>query len=565
MGQKSQIETLLRIGSSSNEKQTTALAQESKKYLYNIPTAKYMKGYELLYREKEYMYWYMGNINFLIQFYTFWKQQPSEILGINRHTWFEWSPEVEDLPMVHAPVAGFITDLLRDLVISGDVEVRITGGKKVSLNERVQAALKDNDFQNLIRRAFNMQSWGGTIAFKANFDKEISEHPILEVYEAPRLDYKERFSRITDIETIDHCNYKGQEYVLITTHNRKGIQYSLWKDGSEVDLDTIPEFGDLKNFEFGTITNEDGTEQPKLGPILAVWFENAERSKEFYDMHLGASDYEGILDFFHMADEIFSRFIGQIRATQPMLFMSEELMGWEQLSDGTMRVKKPKNFGARIIELSGGLSNVDGRSIQAMFSRDVPDINSDKLQEAFEWVLRQALKILGIAPSSGNVATETIGSNTTSAAMFKREQSTHLVRKNRVSGWTVAIQGIVKLLCQYFDIMDGKTVGDYADLEIDVIFPEIDADDFNTRMDMAIKGFTAGLFDITSGVDYAMKYSHTKTERENIIKTLEREREEALQAEAAKLSMKDPNNNAAKLDKVNKVKSLNPEAKRDAK
>ena len=64
MGLKSQMELLMKRRGSPAGPNQTAEAQETKKYLYALSTAKYMRGYDLLYREKEYQYWFMGNINY---------------------------------------------------------------------------------------------------------------------------------------------------------------------------------------------------------------------------------------------------------------------------------------------------------------------------------------------------------------------------------------------------------------------------------------------------------------------------------------------------------------------
>ena len=549
------MELLMKMRGSPAGPNQTAEAQETKKYLYNLSTAKYMRGYDLLYREKEYQYWFMGNINYLIQFYSLWRRQPTEMMSANREQWYEWTQAKGEALMVHAPVAGFITDLKKDLLFSGPVTVRINNNDE--LNSRLQEALQDNDFQNFLKHAKTLESWGGTIVIKANFDRDISDYPLLEVYEAPKIDYKEQFNRITAIETIDLLAHNGREYTLVAEHTRKGIEYKLFRDANPVPRGEVPALEEVEDLTYPENTR---------GPILAIWKQNTKPSKEFYDLKLGASDYEGLIDNFQMADEIYSRFIGQIRATQPILFMSEELMGFRQdPSTGEMYINRPRDLGFKVYELSGGLSNVDGRSIQAMFNRDVPKLEGVKeLQEAFEWILRQTLKFLGIAPISGNIETESVGSNTTSTALFKREQSTHLVRKADIESWEVAIKDIVRLVCQYFDLMDGKEApGDYKDLDIDVMFPELDADDLETRVNIAIKLFAAGLFDIKSGVEHAFKYALPEQDRNRIADELEKQRLEEIERQERALKTKGDGQSketARRMDAVVKASNLGKES-----
>lgn len=539
MGKKSETEMLLRRDHkySKNNTQSTADSQSMKKYLYNLSTAKYMKGYELLYREKEYFFWFMSNINYLIQFYTLWRREPVELLTGNRQTWYEWTEDKVDVQMVHAPVAPFITTMMRDLVFSGPVEIKINGQKR--LNDRLQKAFaeNENDIQNFLRKADMMESVGGTILIKANYDKNISQYPILEYYEVDKIDYIEHFGRMTSLITVDNFYKNEIEYSLIGEHTRKGINYKLYRNGNEVEMTEVYDNGNTPiGLNYGIEIDEDNNEVPVLGPILAVWKMRNVMSKEFYDMKLGASDYEGHLDSFQMLDEIYSRYINQIRATQPVLFMSEELMGYKKNHMGELVINKPKDLGVKIYELSGGLSNVDGKSIAAMFNRDVPKLEGvADLARAFEWVLRQILVMMFVAPSTGNIDTESIGSNTTGNSLFKREQSTHLLRKQMIESWTSAIKGIVRLVCQWFDIIDGKIIPNtYEDLNIDVSFPDIDMDDFESRLNQAIQGFVAGLFNIKEGVKHAFKGKMSETDMDALVKDLEKEKEDELNRQEAK-------------------------------
>lgn len=557
MGRKSETEMSLRRDPKygKNNTQSTADAQSMKKYLYNLSTAKYMKGYELLYREKEYFFWFMSNINYLIQFYTMWRREPVEILSGNRQTWYEWTEDKTDVQMVHAPVAPFITTMMRDLVFSGPVDIKINGPKR--LNERLQKAFaeNENDIQNFLKKADMMESVGGTILIKANYDKSISEYPILEYYEVDKIDYMERFGRMTNLITVDTFSKGDREYSLICEHTRKGITYKLYRDGNEVPMTEVYAPGsEPVGFIYG---QDEATGEDILGPILGVWKMRNIVSKEFYDMKLGASDYEGHIDSFQMLDEIYSRFINQIRATQPVLFMSEELMGYRTSHTGELLINKPKDLGVKVYELSGGLSNVDGRAIAAMFNRDVPKLEGvTELASAFEWVLRQILVMMFIAPSTGNIDTESVGSNTTGSSLFKREQSTHLLRKQMIESWTTAIKNIVRLMCQWFDIIDGKVIpNSYDDLNIDVSFPDIDMDDFESRLNQAIQGFVAGLFNIKEGVKHAFKGKMSETDMDALVADLEKQKEELAKRDAAK--QKASENTTTKADALSKTAKNN--------
>lgn len=549
MGLKSDIEMLFK-GSSGDGVSTISRSQNTKKYLYNLTTAKYLKGYQLLYREKEYEFWFRGNINYLMQFYSLWRKEPVEMSLSSRNVWYEWTEEKEDIQKVHAPIPSFITTMMVNLLFSSPITIKINDNEE--LDKRLQETLKDNNFQDFLKRSATLASWSGTIQIVSNFDKSISEHPILEVYEGPRIDYKSKFGRITAMETVDFINKNDREYVIVCERSSKGNKYYLFLDEKDITAQAKEHGIEMPdNLEFSS--------ENERGPLLAVWFKNNMMSKEFYDMQIGGSDYEGLVDGFQIADEIYSRFIAQIRGTQPILFMSEDLMGYEvDQNTGQAQVKKPKDLGVKVIELAGGLSNVDGKSIAAMFNRDIPDLSGIKhLQEAFEWQLRHLLTLLFIAPSSGNVESDKVGSNTTGSSLFKREQSTHLVRNTKISAWTKTIQEVVKLIVRYYDIMDGKEPGLYDDLKVDVVFPDLDADDFNTRLDQAIKSFTANLFDTKEAVNHAFKFTKSETERDDLVKRLEILKEEQEKAKQEQLNAKSKvDEDAKKVDMMAKTAAM---------
>lgn len=528
MGVLSRLANFFR-STTSKEKSTKVVAQAQglKEYLYNVPTVKYSQGDQLIYRRNEYKYWYMGNIDYLLNFYTMYAPQ-SQSAAPYRPTWYKWVSgrgsayklegtndldETDTIP-IHAPVAGFLTDLFTQLTFSGDVVIRINNEDKKELNDRLQKALTDNDIQKFLKRWSHMDSWGGTTAVKASIDTDVSEYPILEVYEANKIDYDKRFNRITEIQFSDTILKDDANYNLISTHSRKGIQYALYRGTTEVDLDSISEGAEAVGFSYPDNTS---------GPVLAVWKTNDTNSKEFYDLNIGASDYEGLIDLFQVADEILSRFLMQIRATQPILFISEELLGYNNKG----QLNKPKKLGAKVIPLAGGLSNVDGRSISAMFQRDIPVLEGVKeLRDSFEWTIRRILSMKGLSPSAGNLDNDTKGANTTESSLYKREQTTHLVRKSRLESWTEAIKSMVILICRYFDLMDGKDIPEaHEDLKIDVIFPEMDADDFQSRVDEAVKLFTANLFDIEGATNHAFKHALPKEEIVRITTELVKDKE----------------------------------------
>jgi len=520
------------------DKKVNAVKAEMDQWLYRIPNKRYTKNFALIYRLREYEIWHSENVLDLINFYTFYPQQPGEMNSATRQCWYEWVRNVTGLPKMHIPVASLINTTMTQLLF-GNGEILIKINDNPSLQRRLNKILKDNKFSDLMIKASDMEGYSGTIVLVACINPSVSDTPIINMYPSSRIDYEEYNGKITKIITRDEYIKDNDTYFLFTEYNKGKITYSLFKGQQEVDIDSIDETKGLR-----TITIDNA-------PLLAVWKKNAGNSKEFSYTQLGASDYEGILDCFQMCDEIYSTWNSYIRRTRPLITIREEYLPMATDSKGGVHgAIKPKEYELDTIMLSGRDDTKDP------VKRDTPEIKCEPYFNAIMQQLQFIFSKIGVSPSSFelNVSNNQIGANTSSQAIYARAMATHFVRNTRVNAWKIALEELVKILLIYDDVLNGVGKVEenhyamkekYNNLDIVVTFGELDAEDFITRLDTAIKGLAGGVMSVETATEYAMKYKYTDKERETNLKEVKESNLEKLQESINK-----------NIDTMNKVDSM---------
>ena len=91
----------------------------------------------------------------------------------------------------------------------------------------------------------------GDGAFKISIDTEVSQYPILEFYEADRIEVKRERGRIKEIRFKKQFNKQGVSYVLKECYGYGYIEYKLYDAyNNEIGLDKLEKTKDLQNVYF---------------------------------------------------------------------------------------------------------------------------------------------------------------------------------------------------------------------------------------------------------------------------------------------------------------------------
>lgn len=269
------------------------------------------------------------------------------IFNRNRPTYFWGLSEDEyDVKFVHSGLPKAIVDTISNVVGTPAITI-----EDENTNAVLQAILEDNDYANMlcqqIRPLTCVEGWG---AVKINFDKSVSNHPIIQFYDGEDVSFITKQRRITGIVFKDYYKYNNKNYVMIETRRIENgdaiIEYelnTLYKNEvQQVPLSTIPDLAYLPS-----------------EPLVIKGYKDlfgAIPIRYFYDpmnKNYGASIYAGKIDLFDDLDQCLSQASQTDRVSTPVEYYPDDLC--ERDNNGKLIL--PKRYNRQYMK---GISFTDG-------------------------------------------------------------------------------------------------------------------------------------------------------------------------------------------------------------
>ena len=319
---------------------------------------------------REYKTWYLASADELLNFYTneeLYGNAREPIYNRNRQNYFWGLSSIEnDIKRVHSGIPHSIVFTLTNII--GDFKIET---KNDELRKRLDSIIESNDLRFKINQEemplTMVEGWG---AFKINFDKRLSNKPIIQFYEAMNCEFVYKSGCLLGIIYKDYYKYNGKNYVLIETRRKLNgdslIEYELFRleDGEEVkpvELNEIPELSDLQNVKISGLNEV-------LGVPVKFFFDP-------YNKNYGRSVYAGKIGLFDDLDQILSQDSQTVKVSTPVEYYPVDLL--ERNKDGQPRM--PKVFNRQYVakeSMPDGDGNTDG-NIQTT----QPDLNFDKYSQ----------------------------------------------------------------------------------------------------------------------------------------------------------------------------------------
>lgn len=303
-------------------------------------------------RIMEYKTWSMGNAQMLRYIYRSlsFDNAGDSVSALN----YFWHKAPPTRRFVHSGIPGLISTRMADILFGCGVDFeadvyREENGERGKKDERLSKAVKSQIdtlcdkilFLEKIQTAATNESWGGHCFFKLSYDLSLSQYPILETFDITKCEtVKER--GITRAIIFKYWyEHGGNDYRLdeIYGRNESGdatIAYKLYrleKDRAmEVNLLSIPQTS--ARFSLAGTGAADGVKLDANGVytyvglkgMLAFEKPNKTPSMEFPSSNYGASDYEGAIDSFDAADEVYSQNVREIRTNETIRYFPETLL-----------------------------------------------------------------------------------------------------------------------------------------------------------------------------------------------------------------------------------------------
>jgi len=402
--------------------------------------------------------WYNGDANELNQFYTqipnndyrFWGAVPTAGIEIRK---------------IHVGIPKLIVNTLVSITLSDLQEIKFEDAKRLDVWSEIT---KENNFIKQLRKATKQMMVQGDGAWKISFDESISMFPILEFYEASRIDVIYSRGRLNEISYFDIYTKDKKQYLLKESRGYGYIRYKLYRDDKEVPLDSLEETSRLIDVEH----------DPSF--ICGVFCKYADSERW---QGRGESIYESKTDNFDALDEAWSQWMDALRNGRSKTYIPEILI---PRNHETGELLKPNAFDNRFIKIG---SNMD-ENIKNHIDVKQPEIPTDRYLETYITALDLCLQGL-ISPSTLGIDTKKLDN---AEAQREKEKTTLYSRQYLIEMLTESICDIINITFKAYDtlrktqISDTKasvTFGEYANPSFEAVIQTLSNP--NTPMSLEAK------------------------------------------------------------------------------
>lgn len=421
--------------------------------------------------------WYRGEAYELEQFFKnissdpvnkarFWSAVPSENLSIRK---------------IHSGMPAMIADRLSDIVVADIDSIEVTGEDANKIWEEIR---KDNKFDDDIGDVLTKVLVSGDGAFKLSIDTDISKYPIIEFFEADRVEYVAKRGRLQEVKFFTYYNKDNKRYKLIESYGKGYVRYTLVDDrDNEAPLSTLPETMDLLDVEF----NGDF-----IMAVPLMFFKSPKWDGR------GKSIFDSKSDSFDALDEVISQWIDAIRDGRVQKYIPEDLI---PKNPDTGQLMKPNSFDNKFIKIGSSLAEDSKNEIDMKQA----DIKYEAYVESYANAIDMCLQGI-ISPSTLGID---LKKTDNAEAQREKEKTTLYTRNKMVDMLTEVIPQLVNIILKTNDVLNNKTPGEY---EASIKFGEYASPSFDIVVEIVGKAKSYGIMSIEKVVEEL--YGDTMTDDE---------------------------------------------------
>lgn len=401
--------------------------------------------------------WYIGDSNQLLNYYTERRltlvNNPIFNRNIENYFWAK-SAEECDIKRVHSGVARAIIDTISNVIGKPEIDEPTGMWEKIA---------EENDFEGKLTQQGRVmtlaQGWG---AWKININKEVSDYPLLEYYEAENCEYIVKSGIVIGIVFKSYYkNKKQQDFVLLETRYRANgnsyTEYQLCRVEGNDNM-TPCDFAEIEELAYLGKDNNDKQVIEGLNMMLAV------PSRYFYsalDPEHGDAFLSGKYDALDMLDEIMSQASQTNRVSTPVEYYSSDIV----FRDKNGNPGVPKLYNRQYMQKED-IPDGDG-NLNTDIVTTQPDLNFDKYGNLMQTVLDYIF--------TGKVSPATMGvdiaKKDNAEAQREKEKVTIMTRNNIITQETRMVKQIVKICLYLKEFMDKGTIT-LTDNEVSVKYNE---------------------------------------------------------------------------------------------
>lgn len=393
--------------------------------------------------------------------------------------WGATSTRGLEIRKIHTGLPKIIVNTLTNVCVDDMQDIKIENIGKDNDWKEIE---KENDFKALVKKAVKKALVTGDGAFKISIDTEVSQYPILEFYEADRIEVKRERGRIKEIRFKKQFNKQGVSYVLKECYGYGYIEYKLYDAyNNEISLDKLEKTKDLQNVYFD--------KSLIMAEYLSFFPSDKWEGR-------GQSIFDSKRDNFDALDEAWSQWIDALRANRTKTYIPEDLLP-RDINTGAIRAGNA--FDNRFI--------ATGTPMQENAQSKIDTVNGaiDYNSYLSTYITALDLCLQGIiSPSTLGIDTKKLDN---AEAQREKEKTTLYTRQTIIYSLQKCVEKLVDKVFKVINIMNNTAL---EDTEISVSFGEYANPSFESQIETVGKAKTQGVMSIESIVEEL--YGDSKTD-----------------------------------------------------
>ncbi|WP_432629006.1 capsid protein [Brotaphodocola sp.] len=394
--------------------------------------------------------WYRGDSNELEQLYNSLTEYADKY-----KFWASRCTPGMEMRKIHTGLPGLIVRVLSSITLADMGDFEFDQDKQEQIWKEIE---ESNKFRKKMEKALKEILYIGDGAFKVTIDTEVSEYPILEWYPGERIEILHRRDRVHEVIFKTPILVQGRQYVLNERYGYGYILNELYLNEKMVDLTTLEQTKNLKNYTFDTNT------------ILAVPIRVYESAK--YDGR-GGSIFDGKLDSFDAFDEVWSQWMDAVRAGRSKTYIPDCLVPKDPETGMTLR---PNPFDCRYF---AGDNNMDEKA-ENRIQTDQPTIPHDSYLASYITALDLCLQGI-ISPSTLGIDTKKLDN---AEAQREKEKTTLYTRNAIVEALQETLPELVSASINAYNILLQKPI---EKIKVDIPFGEYANPSFESQVETMAK------------------------------------------------------------------------------
>lgn len=393
--------------------------------------------------------------------------------------WGATSTRGLEIRKIHTGLPKIIVNTLTNVCVDDMQDIKIENIGKDNDWKEIE---KENDFKNLVKKAVKKALVTGDGAFKISIDTEVSQYPILEFYEADRIEVKRERGRIKEIRFKKQFNKQGISYVLKECYGYGYIEYKLYDAyNNEIGLDKLEKTKDLQNVYFD--------KSLIMAEYLSFFASDKWEGR-------GQSVFDSKRDNFDALDEAWSQWIDALRANRTKTYIPEDLLP-RDINTGAIRAGNA--FDNRFI--------ATGTPMQENAQSKIDTVNGaiDYNSYLSTYITALDLCLQGlISPSTLGIDVKKLDN---AEAQREKEKTTLYTRQTIIYSLQKCVEKLVDKVFKVINIMNNTAL---EDTEAQVCFGEYANPSFESQVETVGKAKTQGVMSIESVVEEL--YGDSKTD-----------------------------------------------------